>query len=108
MTTTQEYNALKQLIVHLESALRAAQCWSANPPSKKALASQQPFCIDTLSFDQWLQFVLIPKINTLIAQGKALPPESNIAPLAKQVMSQHVEVVETLAAIDALITNGYQ
>jgi len=47
--------------------------WSAMSMSAKALNSQQPFCLDTMNFSQWLQFVFISRIQALIDTGQALP-----------------------------------
>jgi uncharacterized protein YqcC (DUF446 family) len=47
--------------------------WSESGVSDAALASQQPFCLDTMNFSQWLQFVFIPNIQTLIDAHQVLP-----------------------------------
>ena len=44
------------LLIDIEAQLRQMGLWQAVPPSPEALASSQPFCIDTLDFSQWLQF----------------------------------------------------
>jgi uncharacterized protein YqcC (DUF446 family) len=47
--------------------------WSESGVSDDALASQQPFCLDTMNFSQWLQFVFIPNIQALIDTHQILP-----------------------------------
>jgi uncharacterized protein YqcC (DUF446 family) len=47
--------------------------WSELGISADALASQQPFCLDTMNFSQWLQFVFIPNIQALIDAHQVLP-----------------------------------
>jgi uncharacterized protein YqcC (DUF446 family) len=47
--------------------------WSESGISINALASQQPFCLDTMNFSQWLQFVFIPNIQALINANQILP-----------------------------------
>jgi uncharacterized protein YqcC (DUF446 family) len=32
------------------------------PPSTEALASDQPFCVDTLTLPRWLQFIFLPTL----------------------------------------------
>ena len=42
------------LLDAIEAELKEQGLWSAQEPGMEALASQLPFCIDTLSFQQWL------------------------------------------------------
>ncbi|MGL4192829.1 YqcC family protein [Vibrio misgurnus] len=70
---------LGNLLVELESSLRALQLWQTTPPSAQALASQAPFAVDTLAPEQWLQWIFVPKMQQAIAQasvprGFALEP----------------------------------
>ncbi len=73
-----------QLLQQLEHSLKALNLWSDTSPSVTALASCQPFCIDTLTFPQWLQFVLLVRIRALLVAGLPLPVVSGIAPMAEE------------------------
>ncbi|MDK9738597.1 YqcC family protein [Vibrio sp. D404a] len=79
--TTQLFSLLQQL----ELQLQHAQLWSQTPPSDEALASSQPFAIDTLEPEQWLQWIFIAKIKAMIATGAALPKGFSIAPYFAEV-----------------------
>jgi uncharacterized protein YqcC (DUF446 family) len=57
----------------LQQKMTDANHWSEAGISAKALDSQQPFCLDTMSFSQWLQFVFIPRIRAMINAEQALP-----------------------------------
>lgn len=46
------------LLSELEDELRQLGWWEQQAPSAQALQSQQPFCVDTLEFSQWLQWIL--------------------------------------------------
>jgi uncharacterized protein YqcC (DUF446 family) len=72
------------LIVKLEQSLREAKLWSSTVPSIKALQSQLPFAIDTMSFEQWLQFVFIPKMSELVSTDSTLPDNVELLPMAQQ------------------------
>lgn len=76
------------LILELEREMRALGLWEAEPPPPAALRSTQPFAIDTLRFTQWLQWVFIARIATMIEQGEALPRDCAIAPLAETVFEE--------------------
>jgi len=92
------------LLIDLEAALRKTGQWQSAAPSAEALASTQPFCVDTLDFCQWLQFIFIPRIQFMLEQKIDLPAVSGIAAMAEEVYKAdaHIlnSVVPTLNAID--------
>ncbi|OYW90485.1 MAG: pseudouridine synthase, partial [Pseudomonadales bacterium 32-61-5] len=46
---------LAEQLLLIERELRVLGVWEALSPDPQALASREPFCVDTLSFEQWLQ-----------------------------------------------------
>lgn len=64
--------------------MRQHNVWQIPTPSEEDLASQQPFCIDTMGFDQWLKFVMLARFKVMLEQGLPLPTSSNIAPMAEE------------------------
>jgi len=72
------------LLLNMEAEMRRLDLWETKPPSAEALASTLPFCCDTLSFPQWLQFVFRERIQTLIESGAPLPTHCGIAPMAEE------------------------
>ncbi|HQQ75279.1 MAG TPA: YqcC family protein [Pseudomonadales bacterium] len=106
MTYTR-YTHLASLLIDIECELRRANLWSAVTPSAEALASVEPFCVDTLDFHQWLQFILLPRMQTLIAAQAPLPDKCDIAAMAETVWAANVHakpVIEVLRAFDETIT----
>ncbi len=91
----------------LEEELRDLQCWQPQPPTAKSLLSTQPFCIDTLSFAQWLQFVFIVRIQALIDTGQPLPQKCAITPMAEEFFRQHgfqsEAILEMVRQIDEIL-----
>lgn len=75
--------ALAEVLFDLEAALRQLGWWQAEPPPEDALASTEPFCIDTLEFAQWLQFILLPRFRYLLDAGLPLPERCSISPVAE-------------------------
>lgn len=74
---------IASLLIDLEAALRVAGLWEREAPGADALASIEPFCVDTLEFPQWLQFVFLPRMSALISAGEPLPDRSGIADMAE-------------------------
>ncbi|QPB84145.1 YqcC family protein [Pseudoalteromonas rubra] len=91
-----------QLLDELEHTLRQAKLWQAEPVSEQALQSTQPFCCDTLRFEQWLQFVFIVKMRTLLQNGAPLPANMAIAPMAEVNLAQHPQFNALLGVLQRL------
>jgi len=71
------------LLRALETALHGARLWEAAPPPLAALESVEPFCVDTLSLPQWLQWIFLPRMRALLDARAALPPKCGIAAMAE-------------------------
>ena len=108
MAVMLDHTRVSAVILELEVTLKTAGLWEGAQPSASALASQEPFCVDTLSFSQWLQFVFIVRINTMIEQGGPLPQKSDIAPMAEESFGRgqiHAQpVIGVLRKFDYLIS----
>lgn len=100
------YTRLASVLMDVEAALRQHGLWEAAAPDDAALASTQPFCIDTLSLPQWLQFVMIPRFYAMIDARGDLPERCAIQPVAEmyfQGLGLHVTALMTaLQDMDAL------
>ena len=88
--------------------MRAQAVWSSSPPSPEALASTQPFCVDTLTFAQWLQFIFLPTIYQMIEEEQPLPERCGIAPMAEEFFRGSGlaidDLVTSLEEIDELLS----
>ena len=100
------------LLIDVEAHLRQMGLWDSEPPSAEALASTQPFCIDTLDFNQWLQFIFLPTMYAILEEGRDLPSECAIAPMAEEYFRglelPSLELELSLAKIDRLLTGDGQ
>ena len=102
--------AIAAQLIDLEAALRQLNLWSDEPPSQEALSSEQPFAMDSLEFEEWLQFIFLPKITELVEAGSALPQSCSTAPMAEEYFkAQQISaqpLINHLAAIDRLLTSS--
>lgn len=87
----------------IEDALKALCWWQDAPPSVEDLASTLPFCVDTLSFAQWLQFVLLARLRHMLAAGVPLPCEISVFPMAQQSFAGLSEDTRCLTEAIALL-----
>lgn len=67
------HTALLDALGQLEQTLQQEGLWQQQAPAADALLSQVPFCADTLTIESWLQFVLLPRLHELAANGLPLP-----------------------------------
>lgn len=73
-----------EILIDIETELRDLHLWEFESPSEEALASTQPFAIDTLNFPQWLQFIFIPRLYMMVEQRLPLPNVSGVKPMAEE------------------------
>ncbi|MEH8018040.1 YqcC family protein [Rheinheimera muenzenbergensis] len=92
-------DAVKTLLIELETELKQQQLWSAMPPDAEAMASTLPFCCDTLLLEQWLQFIFLPRLHALLDAQLALPNKIGILPIAEQTFSADSARFSRLLAI---------
>ncbi|MBA1261258.1 YqcC family protein [Stutzerimonas stutzeri] len=101
---------LAEQLLLIERELRALGTWEALPPDPQALASREPFCVDTLSFEQWLQWIFLPRMKAILESGAALPAASGILAMAEVVYrdspSRVAGLLEALTKFDSLIARG--
>lgn len=62
----------------IEKELQRIGLWSAEPLPPEAYDYRGPFAMDTMSFEQWLQFVLLPEIRRAAAASEPLPKETGV------------------------------
>lgn len=97
---------MQLVLKELELAMKAANLWSSAAPSPQALASKEPFACDSLYFEQWLQFIFIPRMRALIESEQSVSQDCAILPMAEESLKNKSGVNHVLAIIkscDALI-----
>jgi uncharacterized protein YqcC (DUF446 family) len=99
-----------RLLERIEAELHGLGLWQNHFPSSQALASDQPFAIDTLDFHQWLQFILLPRMWEMIDGEHPLPQNIAVSPMAVQVYSDklehHEELILALRQFDILLSGS--
>ena len=99
---------IAELLIDIEGELRTLGLWQNIPPSAKALASDQPFCVDTLTLSQWLQFIFLPTLYSLMEEGRELPTRCGVAPMAEEYFKAselHVDaLIVALREIDIALS----
>lgn len=89
---------LHEVLALIEQELHALGWWEQQAPTPEALASCEPFCVDTLSFAQWLQWVLLPRMQELLYAQQPLPQNSAIAAMAEVLYAGQGSATDALQA----------
>jgi uncharacterized protein YqcC (DUF446 family) len=105
-----KYEHLMNLLNELQTELKLAGLWSDTEPSKITLSSIQPFGLDTLTFYEWLQFVLVKKLRLICDRRESLPDSSDVTTMAEEVFKSDEitapEVLRILSIIDRFISHA--
>ena len=97
-----------ECLLNLETELRQLRLWQSEAPSSDALLSTQPFCLDTLTFPQWLQFIFLPRLQHLLDMKLSLPQNCAVAPMAEEYFKalplDASPLLQTLRRVDSLLS----
>jgi len=103
-------SAIAAQLIDLEATLRQLDLWTDTPPSQEAMSSEQPFAMDVLEFEEWLQFIFLPTLYEVLGSGEALPERCAIAPMAEETVGKKAlpteGLISTLRELDRLITES--
>ena len=110
MRAADKYEHLMNLLNELQTELKLAGLWSDTELSKVPLSSIQPFGLDTLTFYEWVQFVLVKKLRLICDRRESLPDSSDVTTMAEEVFKSDEitapEVIRILSIIDRFISHA--
>ena len=100
------YRVAAKLADRIEKNLREIHAWRHSPLPEEAWEGRRAFYADTMTFFEWLQFVLVPRIREIVEQHGAFPSHSEVAAQAVRELdgvSSADELIHTLCSLDAFI-----
>lgn len=101
---------VSQCLVEIEQVLRQYNYWQQSPPPLAAFASEQPFFLDTMAPGEWLQWVLIPRLQQLITQQQPLPAALALTAYFEQALPSEEPIysplMTRLQSLDLLFYQG--
>ena len=92
--------AMQALLQEIETEMRRLGLWENVAPLPAAFESQLPFCFDTMTFNQWLQWIFIARFRAILAADHALPEVCSIAIMAEEAFKELS--LDTAALIELL------
>lgn len=87
MASDQASQVLRELGV-LQREMQNVGLWSDLSPTDEAMMSSQPFCCDTMSFSNWLQWIFVPRLQYMLETQAALPGKSGMHPMAEEAWKE--------------------
>jgi uncharacterized protein YqcC (DUF446 family) len=95
-------------IQKIEDELKRLELWSESALSKDKLVNMGAFGSNTMAFTEWLQFVLIPRVQQIIETKEEFPTQSNVAAYAYREFDGVADreiLIQLLADFDRLFTD---
>jgi antitoxin component YwqK of YwqJK toxin-antitoxin module/uncharacterized protein YqcC (DUF446 family) len=96
-------------INEIEAELKRLNRWQSEPLPDSAYEDMGPFGMNSISPEQWIQFVLIPRVEEIIASRGEFPKESQVGVWALQNLAHDNEadrLCALLGEFDELIEGG--
>lgn len=103
------HKRVSRLCDAIEAELRRIGRWDAQPLPASAYSGMGAFGANTMRFEQWLQFVLLPRLREITGESGEFPQGSMIAAQAASVFGGDAAAsnLQTLLGdLDALMTNA--
>lgn len=92
----------------LEAKMREAGCWPDGPPPEP-LEIRGAFGGENMAFEQWLAWVLVPRVREIIVEKGEFPASSEVGAYAVRALDGAPwggELVDVLSRFDWLIRRG--
>lgn len=90
------------LLDQLSPLMQRLNLWQEHAPQFEALQSSEPFALDRLAPEQWLQWVFIPKMFVIIEQKQPLPRGFAITPYFEECWKEHGEYMSLISLLRSI------
>lgn len=94
---------VRNQLFNIEQEMRALSLWQTQPPAHEAFDSVEPFCIDTMQAEQWLQWILLPRMHALLDKQVPLPQRFAITPYFEEALPDAGPLLALLRQLDSLL-----
>jgi uncharacterized protein YqcC (DUF446 family) len=76
-----KYERAAAKLAEIEAEMRATGAWQAEELPRPAYFFERAFAADTMTTEQWLQFIFVPRVREAL-ETKSLPPRSQVGTYA--------------------------
>ena len=108
----QPRDQVEGVLQELQDELSRLGYWQGQLSEPERTNSSEPFCADSLDFTEWLQWVFIPRMRTVIRNGITLPFRCEITPrlevwAIESPGNRAGDLVSIMKKADSLINQHY-
>ncbi|MCU5774676.1 YqcC family protein [Erwiniaceae bacterium BAC15a-03b] len=101
---------VRQRLLDVAQVMHDNDLWQGHAPDTAAFNSTEPFCVDTMLPLEWLQWVLLPRMQALLDSHAPLPKNFAVAPYYEEALEASVSgrllLLSQLKALDDLFTDS--
>jgi uncharacterized protein YqcC (DUF446 family) len=111
MLQPDSYEKASRLIESIEMELKRLNRWSEQPLPPEKFENMGPFGSHTMAFEQWIQFVLLPRLEEIVRTQGEFPRESKLAVYAVRQFDGDPDtdnLQELLYQLDELVESIHQ
>lgn len=99
---------VRVLLQRIAEQMQALKLWQAHPPAAEAFESGEPFCIDVMHAEEWLQWVFLPRMLALLEAEQPLPTRFAITPYFEEAWKHRLNddtqgLLQILQQLDELL-----
>jgi len=76
------YEIVAAKIAEIEDEMKRVDLWQSEPLQPEQYQFTRAFGGDTMSFEQWLQFIFIPRVKGIIESRDTFPTSSSVGTYA--------------------------
>ncbi len=108
-SNSDHYTSVATKANEIEAELKRLDRWSAMPLPPEKYENMGAFGCNTMAFEEWLQFILIPRIQSIVEVKGKFPKSSMLAPFATRVLDVDGEAShlhDLLIELDKLINES--
>ncbi len=95
-----------QEIEKIENEMKRIHMWQDDPLPSEKYEFKEAFASDTMTFNQWLQFIFVPRVHEVLDTNGGFPPRSMVSTKAIREFDGYDEageLVKLLSEFDDLI-----
>jgi uncharacterized protein YqcC (DUF446 family) len=99
------YQDVQTKLDEIVAEMKRIGFWQAEPLKPEQYDFRSAFALDTMAFNQWLQFVFVPRVEQILASQGTFPARSQVGSQAIREydgVPEAAHLVELLCAFDAL------
>lgn len=104
-----KYEKVTAIADQIEAEMRAIEWWSETEPTEEQMDFKAAFGMDTMPFGMWIQFVLLPRVRSIVKERGAFPGRSMVGAHAVREldgMNEAARLISLLSRFDETVEGG--